>query len=176
MGCDIHGVWECLLPNGHWVAFRHINDTRNYEWFGVLSGVRGRGPRCGGRFWDPRDFERDLQVVGGFWFDLCRTFGNDMHSHTLAQASDIKEANRVAREAMVGVIITPIISPDADYEPIPCPTDHVDELWLGWDMKHGSHALSMGIPLNEVLGLPDDISDDDPRFLDRIRFLCAYDN
>ena len=31
MGCDIHGVWECKLPNGTWAAFREINEGRNDE-------------------------------------------------------------------------------------------------------------------------------------------------
>jgi hypothetical protein len=46
MGCDIHGVWECKLANGDWVAFKHISDERSYEWFGILSGVRRDGPRA----------------------------------------------------------------------------------------------------------------------------------
>jgi hypothetical protein len=34
----------------------------------------------------------------------------------------------------------------------------------------------MGIPLREVMGLPDDVHGDDERFKSRLRYLCAYDN
>ena len=40
MGCDIHGYWEARRPDGVWVAFMPINRDRNYEWFGLVAGVR----------------------------------------------------------------------------------------------------------------------------------------
>lgn len=40
MGCDIHGFLEVRNQDGIWKIKDKIPDGRNYDWFGVLAGVR----------------------------------------------------------------------------------------------------------------------------------------
>lgn len=39
MGCDIHGTLE-VKENEEWKRICEIPDDRNYDWFGIIAGVR----------------------------------------------------------------------------------------------------------------------------------------
>lgn len=171
MGCDIHGVWELMLPNGTWVAFKEINLGQNYDWFGVLSGVRTYGPCCDAMPWDPRDADDDPEVIGRYWRGVCERWP-DLHNHTLASAEAIMQANDEWRTRQIEYVEEPtehdVIT---NWEPIPSPDDEVESLMFGIDAE-----VPMRVPLREILGIPDNVNGHDPRFLDRIRFVCAYDS
>ena len=174
MGCDIHGVWEVRVQDGRWFAFRSISDNRSYAWFGIMSGVRGEGPRCDSECWYPPDADAGAEVVSEYWRDICERWGRGFHSHTVASVDTVRAAND---EYCAEMRERYGEGPDSlEYETVPRPNDIVGELWLGIDGDFGTNNLVMGIPLYEVMGLPPDIHGDDDRFKDRIRYLCAYDN
>jgi hypothetical protein len=160
MGCDIHGVWEVLLDNGIWYAIKCVNDDRSYAWFGILSGVRREGPKCGSYEWDPRDQEEE---AGKYWFDYCSRWGADLHSHTLIQLSDVIEANEA-----IGFV----------HEPIPDLDSIVPELLMngGNDEDDGPTTMQMNLPLREIMKLSPEAKIDDPEVASRLRMVVAYDN
>ncbi len=171
MGADIHGVWECRLPNGVWVVFRDINDTRSYEWFGILSGVRRDGPECDSIPWDPRK-ERD---AGEYWLGVCQ--GGDLHGHTLVPIPALRQANDALhrRRAEWNLMED---SAD-DHEPEPSLDEIVDEIWVGGSHEGRwaplrPHVIPMRIPLREVLGLGPEARIEDAFGL--LRMMVAYDS
>ena len=176
MGCDIHGVWEVRVPDGRWFAFRSISDNRSYSWFGIMSGVRGEGPRCDSECWNPTEAEPGAEIVSDYWREICTRWGRGFHSHTVASVDTVRAANDEYCAEMQDRLGSRNEASSLEYETIPRPDDIVQELWLGIDGDFGTNNLVMGIPLHEVMGLPPDIHGDDDRFKDRIRYLCAYDN
>lgn len=87
MGCDIHGFWEFKTPDGKWIAFEPINDTRSYEWFRIIADVRGvRGSHTA-----HRGVPDDCSLVWGY---LTNSWGADMHSHTWLSAEEVRRANQ----------------------------------------------------------------------------------
>jgi len=175
MGCDIHGVWEVRVPDGRWFAFRSISDNRSYTWFGIMSGVRGAGPKCASECWYPPDADAGAEIVSEYWRTICTRWGG-MHNHTVAGVDAVREANDEYCAEMQDRHGPLNEVSSLEYETIPRPDDIVQELWLGIDSDFGTNNLVMGIPLYEVMGLPPDIHGDDDRFKARIRYLCAYDN
>jgi len=177
MGCDIHGVWEVRVPDGRWFAFRSISDNRSYAWFGIMSGVRGEGPRCDSECWDPTEAEPGTEVVGDYWRDICARWGRGFHSHTVASVDTVRAANDEYCAEMQERYGERNEVSSLEYEQIPRPDDIVQELWLGLSDDRGeANSLTMGIPLREVMGLQSDVHGDDERFKSRLRYLCAYDN
>ena len=78
MGCDIHG-WIEAKVDGKWIAVREMkDDTRNYERFAALAGVRGYGPK-------PKGVPEDVSETAAFHI---REWGNDAHSHSWASVPD----------------------------------------------------------------------------------------
>ena len=172
MGADIHGVWECRLPNGTWVAFREINRSRNYNWFGILSGVREDGPMCDSIEWDPR---REYDV-GEYWLSFCQ--GGDLHSHTLVSIPALRQANEALHRRRAEWNL--MEDAEDDREPEPSLNEIVKEIWLGARVeKRGTfdvrvpNTLGMGIPLREVLGLGPEARIEDAFGL--LRMVIAYD-
>lgn len=176
MGADIHGVWECRLPNGIWVAFKEINDIRSYEWFGILSGIRRHGPRCDSEPWNPCNHPED---AGEYWLRVCESGG--LHSHTLITVAALRQANEEFRRAIAewakgdGMQV-----PDpVDHEPMPDLDEMVHAVWLGATRRRGgwgmeTNELKLGVPLRDVLGLGPEATIDDAIHL--IRMVVAYDS
>lgn len=175
MGTDISGVWECMLPNGTWVAFREINTEPSYTWFGILSGVRGPGPKVEAISFDPCDNDDDPEVVSRFWRTACLRYS--MHDHTLASLLTIREANEIFSQTMVDEWGEEEAIAIGEHERVPYPGEIVESLWFDFNETTGQPAeLPMNIPLREVMGLPADVGPEDDRFISRVRFLCAYDS
>ena len=178
MGCDIHGVWECKLPNGTWAAFREINEGRSYTWFGIIAQVRGGG-RGAGPFsfpWDPRDFDGD---TGTYWSGYCESWGADLHNHSQASWDDVYAANDENRKqeeddkfggSDLGAVV--------DHEALPALDDVVNEIWVGGHFDRGwrPNTIPMNIPLRDVLGLGPEATLDDLEIRSRIRMVMAFDN
>lgn len=171
MGADIHGVWECRLPNGTWAVFRDINNGKNYEWFGILSGVRAHGPRCSSTQWDPR---REYDV-GEYWLEVCKREG--LFSHTLVSIPALRQANEVLH--LHRAEWNPAEVAASDWEPEPSLDETVDEIWVGgtfvgkW-VPIRPHVIPMRIPLREVLGLGPSARIEDA--FDLLRMVVAYDS
>lgn len=176
MGCDIHGVWECKLPNGIWVAFSSINDDRSYEWFGILSGVRRYGPRCDSEPWNPCENPED---AGEYWLRVCE--GGDLHSHTLITIPALRQANEEFRRTLIewAKEDDELTVETTDHEPVPDLDETVRAVWLGatanpdiFDLE--PNELQLGVPLRDVLGLGPEATLDDAAHL--IRMVVAYDS
>jgi hypothetical protein len=175
MGTDIHGVWEVRVPDGRWFAFRSISDGRSYTWFGIMSGVRGAGPKCASECWYPPDADAGAEVVSEYWRTICTRWGG-MHDHTVAGVDTVREANDaycVETQEQWGDHSE---AAWLEYESIPQPDDIIDALWLGIDRWGEMNSLPLGIPLRDVMGLPSDVHGHDERFKARLRYLCAYDS
>jgi len=176
MGTDIHGVWEVRVPDGRWFAFRTISDGRSYSWFGIMSGVRGDGPRCDSECWDPTEAEPGAEIVSDYWREICTRWGAGFHSHTVASVDTVRAANDEYCAEMQDRHGPLHEVSSLEYEEIPRPDDIIGELWLGIDRWGEMNSLPLGIPLRDVMGLPSDIHGDDERFKSRLRYLCAYDS
>lgn len=179
MGCDIHGVWECKLPNGVWAAFREINDGRYYAWFELIAQVRGAPGDAGTRNsipWDPRDFDGD---TGAYWTGYCEAWGADLHSHSRASWDDVFAANAEKR-AMDLNNNEGILDEDdrPDHETLPALDEVVAEIWIGGHQDRGwrPNAIPMNVPLRDVLGLGPEATLDDEGVRSRIRMVVAFDN
>jgi hypothetical protein len=180
MGCDIHGVWECKLPNGVWAAFREINESRSYTWFGIIANVRGRGGAAAGTCsipWDPRDADGD---TGAYWSGYCESWRGDVHSHSQASWDDVYAANAEKRAMELLNNNEGILNEGecTDHEALPALDDVVNEIWVGGHPDHGwrPNTIPMNIPLRDVLGLGPEATLDDPRVRSRIRMVMAFDN
>lgn len=176
MGCDIHGTWECKLPNGIWVSFSGINDGRSYEWFGILSGVRRNGPRCDSEPWNPCDHPKD---AGEYWLRVCE--GGGLHNHTLITIPALRQANEEFRRTLIEWAQQDEVEETnlSDYEGIPDLDETVRAVWMGasrgpdgWGLE--PNELQLGVPLRDVLGLGPDATIDDAVHL--IRMVVAYDS
>lgn len=178
MGRDIHGVWECKLPNGEWVVFKEINDSRNYTWFGIIARVQWLDAREE-RYsipWDPRDFDGG---TGAYWTGYCEAWGLDLHSHSRVSWDDVYAANAEHRRVML--LANPARRSRADgidHETLPDLDDGVAEIWIGGHQDRGwrPNAIPMNIPLRDVLGLGPEATLDDLEIRSRIRMVVAFDN
>lgn len=77
MGCDIHTHVE-VESCGKWFFVDGVDDNRNYEFFGYLSGVRGGGEA----FFDVLDASVS-QEFSDFVRESFERYGNDAHSLTV---------------------------------------------------------------------------------------------
>jgi len=187
MGCDIHGVWECKLPNGIWAAFREINDGRSYTWFGIIAAVRVgigayevvRSDRFGtcSTPWDPRDADGD---AGAYWSGYCESWGMDLHSHSQASWDDVYAANAEKRAMDLLNNNEGILDEGecTDHERLPTLDEVVAEIWIGGHQDRGwrPNAIPMNVPLRDVLGLGPEAALDDEGVRSRIRMVVAFDN
>lgn len=89
MGCDIHGFWEFKTPDGAWIAFETVNDTRSYWWFGIIGGVRRPMGDLGT---EKRGVPDDCS---GAWRQQVDTWDRDFHSHTWLTPAEVKRANQM---------------------------------------------------------------------------------
>jgi len=177
MGCDIHGVWECKLPNGVWAAFREINDGRSYTWFGIIAAVRCAADRVGiacSTPWDPRDADGD---AGAYWSGYCESWGRDLHSHSRASWDDVYAANAEKRAMDLLNNNEGILDEGecTDHEILPALDDVVNEIWIGGHAAR-PNTIPMYVPLRDVLGLGPEATLDDPGVRSRIRMVVAFDN
>ena len=83
MGCDIHTVIE-RKHNGNWVAELNLEggaiESRDYQLFNLLAGVRGEGPA------EPRGLPDDISTSAEM---AAANWDSDGHSHSWI---DLKEA------------------------------------------------------------------------------------
>ena len=107
MGCDIHGYWELFHPAfNRWVVIKPINDSRSYEWFGIIAGVRRDGPNVDGDDVQPNidvhspigvraksGKEDDDEDFSRAWVEYCKRWGHDLHSHRVLSRRAVMEAN-----------------------------------------------------------------------------------
>ena len=144
MGCDIHGLWELKTPEGKWVAFRYVNDTRSYTWFALIADVRGRAGSETSRRGIPDD-------ASAAWNQYCQAWGNGLHSHTWLTPSEVMLANkrlyafykaddngRKDAESCLYLPDDALHHADGHYhETVPMPEDLLDQIILaGADQRH----------------------------------------
>ena len=203
MGCDIHGFFELFHPEfNRWVAFKGINEGRSYRWFGILSGVRGDGPQVASEEAGPEiDFKayrsrrRDLELSGReeddeeysrAWVEYCKSWGADLHSHTVVPYEEIMAANvrkwesdKQISEYDDGVQEEGEDPPDiakismSYWQEVPDPDFFVEEIVFDtqWDEKGQRQEpmrLPMNLPLCEIVGTRD--------LSEVVRMVVAYDN
>jgi hypothetical protein len=119
MGCDIHGFWEVKDHTGNWMAINTINSGRNYEWFGVIAGVRG-GPDIGTAH---RGVPEDASAA---YRNMVDRWGDDLHSHTWLTPPEVQKACQEMNRRSVESYNEEF---DAyGYEPIPEPDTKVTQL------------------------------------------------
>jgi hypothetical protein len=111
MGCDIHGYWELYHPQfKRWIAFRMINDGRSYNWFGILSGVRGEGPLVASlidagpsfagqssKSITEEEITSDDEDFSVAWRRYVAQWGEDLHSFTVVPYDEVRKANAIYR-------------------------------------------------------------------------------
>ena len=164
MGCDIHGFWEVKTKTGAWIAFREVNDTRSYDWFGLIAGVRtGNRETCetAGRG-IPDD-------VGAAWRDYCDRWGDNLHSKTWLYPDEIAAANvefKIICEKYDDEGDSNLI-PRIDHEPVPQVSDMVPQLFVG-AQRGDVNSYPWAGTLGEVAG-----SDD---LTGRLRMVVGFDN
>lgn len=125
MGTDIHGYWELKTSEGVWVAFRLVNEGRNYPWFGILANVRGHHLLKEQREWTARGMPPDPSDA---WHTY--TFSGTKHNHTWLSYDEVLQANNLLRELdwSVNAEKSSILT---DYELVPAADDEVTQLYLG---------------------------------------------
>jgi len=132
MGCDIHGFWEVKDHTGNWMAIDTINPGRNYDWFGIIAGVRG-GPDIGTAH---RGVPDD---ASGAYRDMVDAWGVDLHSHTWLSPSEVQgachELGRLSIERY-----NDDRHDDGLYEPIPMLNTNVTQLIVSWGQSDSDVA------------------------------------
>jgi hypothetical protein len=206
MGCDVHGFLELYHPEfKRWVAFKEVDQGRSYRWFGILSGVRGDGPHVESEERGPdidfkayRSRRRDLELSGReeddeeysrAWVEYCKSWGSDLHSHTVVPYREIMAANvrkwemdkQMSEyddnddEEKDGAEDPPDIEKISMeyYQEVPGPDFIVEEIVFDtqWDeerQRQEPMRLPMNLPLCEIVGTRD--------LSEVVRMVVAYDN
>lgn len=199
MGCDIHGYWELYHPDlKRWVVFKDIGSGRSYHWFGILSGVRGGGPKIssieGGPNIDMVSSRETIVRSGSaiddenfsrVWVEYCKSWGRDLHSHTVVPYDEVMAANlkkwqeRSLEDGDGDDEEAVDAYPDLDkimmryYEEVPDPDFVVEDIsfdtqWIEEYSAQQPLRLPMNLPLRDILGT-DDLSQ-------VVRMVVAYDN
>jgi len=164
MGCDIHGFWEVKTKTGAWIAFREVNDSRSYDWFGLIAGVRtGNRETCetAGRG-VPDD-------VGAAWRDYCAGWGANLHSKTWLYPDEIAAANvefKIICEKYEDEVDSNLIL-IIDHEPIPQASDMVPQLYVG-SQRDNINSYPWTGTLDAVAGTDD--------LTDRLRVVIGFDS
>lgn len=199
MGCDIHGFWELYHPHfNRWVAFKGVRSERSYSWFGILSGVRGGGPKVASYEDEPdvnvnphmsrqaiRESGRSIddERFSRAWVEYCKNWGSDLHTHTVIPYEEVKAANlkkwqhdshdqddEVDKELIEHMSEDQVLM--SYYEEVPDSDFIVDEIIFDTqtdeDGRQEPLRLPMNLPLSEILGTHDISS--------LVRMVVAYDN
>lgn len=86
MGCDIHGFLEIRNQDEVWEAKDRIPDDRDYDWFGILAGVRN--------YTNTRPIAEPRGIPFGVSDEVKEkidSWGMDGHSHSWLTYKDISE-------------------------------------------------------------------------------------
>ena len=123
MGCDIHGYWEVRDHTGDWMAIKHLDDTRDYLWFGIIAGVRYPV------VWDVPSAPWDRGIpsdASSAWSEYSKDF--ELHSATWLTPPEVRRANEIYKKEPDSHLMMPRRS-------VPGPTTFVEKLYLGynWD-------------------------------------------
>lgn len=206
MGCDIHGFWELYHPEfKRWVAFRDINCDRSYTWFGILSGVRGPGPKVRSYEEGPRHAgvprrdltpeeraEMDDPDFSAAWCSCIYRWGSDLHSFTVVPYDEVKRANVVLHEMQNGTYGND--DEDDEFDGFVDPASRFADMRavemeyhenvpkpedivvaLLLEMDAESNGGDRELPMNLPLG--EIVGTYDPAVLaERVRMVVAYDN
>ena len=162
MGCDIHGFWEAQTPSGEWIAFRFVNDTRSYEWFGIIADVRSSQESLTSHRGIPG-------TASPGWKAYCKRWGRDLHSHTYLTLHEVINANMLLlkkeHDWSIGTIGTNEI-----HEDIPTPLEEIKALYLpGSDNgKDGTVIMNWTGTLADIIGNND--------IEQKVRMVVAFDN
>ena len=182
MGTDIHGFWEARMKDGSWVAVRDISDGyRNYEWFGIIAGVR-RPVRWGKGVLEPwlRGVPGDASTA---WKEYTDPWGSDMHGKTWLTLDEVRIAKKMYidhaepewREYKVYHLDDPESyesDPEYRFLVIPTPQMHIEELTMGVNCE--DHSFSqVTIPWQNTL---DSIVDPDRPFNECVRLVIGFDS
>jgi len=206
MGCDIHGYWELFHPGfKRWVVIKPINDSRSYEWFGIIAGVRGDGPHVEGEDIQPdidvntpngvraksgkEDDDKDFSRA---WVEYCKQWGRDLHSHRVLSRIAVMEANtlmwgRDEQERSFNHNDHPgecdrdpealkAKAPRGYYEEVPWPDDVIQSLIFDTQYSEDDQRQEpMELPMNLPLG---EIlgTYDEEEINRRVRMVVAFDN
>lgn len=166
MGCDVHGFWELKTPEGVWVAFELINDSRSYWWFGIIANVRRTTPECQTA---DRGVPEDCSAA---WRQYTDSAGSDLHSHTWLTPDEVIRANRRLfleyRQEDERATTTEEISDAHSYhEVVPTVKTEVSRIFLPGPDGYYTEMTWTGT-LEENIGTQD--------IAGRLRMVVAFDN
>ena len=168
MGADIHGFWEVKDQHGIWTVVKPISNGRNYLWFSIVAGVRGKVPWDG----DAEPWDRGVpDDASDMWKDCSQWVG--FHSVTWLSLSEVCQANEMwfssSRDYYEHKVIEEILSLESsDYEEVIDLDSTVDTLYMGL-----SPLTEVRIPWCGTVG--DMIATDDPTE-ECVRMVIAFDN
>lgn len=167
MGTDIHGYWELKTSEGVWVAFRLVNEGRNYPWFGILANVRGHHLLKEQREWTARGMPPDPSDAWHTYTFSGTKHKSWLHNHTWLTYDEVLQANNLLREIDRRDWIAERSSYLTVYEPVPAADDEVAQLYLGSREGKPTHLpwfgqLSDLVPPHE--------------FSKRLRMVVAFDS
>lgn len=166
MGCDIHGFWEFKTPAGAWIAFEPVNDTRSYNWFGIIAGVRRPSGDLGT---EERGVPRDCSNA---WQQFVDAWGRDLHSHTWLTPEEVRSANKMlfllySRDEDPDAVSEDLESAIHYHETVPSPEMEVSRIFLPGPENRYKEMAWTGT-LAEIVG--------DQDLSDKIRMVVAFDN
>jgi len=160
MGCDIHGFWEAKTPSGDWIAFRDINDSRSYMWFGIIADVRIPVASETARRGIPT-------TTSPLWQTYCTRWDRGLHSHTYLTPAEVVHANVLLVNHYLNEDLPP---PSKMHEIVPSLTEEIENLFL----PSKDSASDLMIKLKWTGTLADLIGDVD---IDQhVRMVIAFDN
>jgi len=160
MGCDIHGFWEAKTPDGSWIAFCRINESRSYTWFGIIADVRINT--------ESQTAARGMPVDSSpAWRRYCSIWGRGLHSHTWLTLDEVDVANKQFSDYCKKSYEK---YEEFDREKIPQAEDQVCILIIPFDDTDGA-------PVKEIpwTGTIADLVGSD-EVADKIRMVVAFDN
>ena len=159
MGCDIHGFWEAQTPSGEWIAFRFVNDTRSYEWFGIIADVRSSQESLTSHRGIPG-------TASPGWKTYCERWGRDLHSHTHLTLHEVVNANMLLSKKEHDWAI----GTNEIHEVIPTPIEEIKALYLPGsnDGKDGTVIMNWTGTLADIIGNND--------IEQKVRMVVAFDN
>tara|TARA_Y100001973_G_C5198636_1_gene336040 strand:+ start:2809 stop:3300 length:492 start_codon:yes stop_codon:yes gene_type:complete len=132
MGTDIHGYWEIKTKDGEWIAIRHVQSKRNYEWFSIIGGVRG-----GTDLWKIPPWNRGIpQNASLAWKDYAGHPQNDLHSTTWLTLKEVHQALEFHLDEITRwKEIEPFDRDSVIPVKIPHESEFVESLIFGWNNK-----------------------------------------
>jgi len=175
MGCDIHGYWEVRDHTGDWMAIKHLDNTRDYLWFGIIAGVRHPVE------WDVpsapwgRGFPSDASSA---WSEYSKD--SELHSATWLTPPEVRRANEIYKKDEIykketdSHFMTPRRYWQAQPGPedVPGPTTFVEKLYLGYNW-YSRDSPDITLPW---CGTVSDLICKDRPFEECVRLVVGFDS